>query len=78
METTVLVVEDEPAIVELVSYSLREAGWNIQSVASAGAAWAALCNKRPQLMLLDWMLPDRAACACCRACGPTAISPISR
>lgn len=60
METTVLVVEDEPAIVELVSYSLREAGWNIQSVSSAGAAWAALCTKRPQLMLLDWMLPDQS------------------
>ena len=60
METTVLVVEDEPAIVELVSYSLREAGWNIQSVASAGAAWTALCTKRPQLMLLDWMLPDQS------------------
>ena len=60
MDTTVLVVEDEPAIVELVSYSLREAGWNIQSVSSAGAAWTALCNKRPQLMLLDWMLPDQS------------------
>ena len=60
METTVLVVEDEPAIVELVSYSLREAGWTIQSVSSAGAAWTALCNKRPQLMLLDWMLPDQS------------------
>src|SRR3954470_19141759 len=60
METTVLVVEDEPAIVELVSYSLREAGWNIQSVSSAGAAWTALCTQRPQLMLLDWMLPDQS------------------
>jgi len=60
METTVLVVEDEPAIVELVSYSLREAGWKIQSVASAGAAWNAICERRPQLMLLDWMLPDQS------------------
>ena len=58
-KTTVLIVEDEPAIVELVKYSLREAGWNCCSVATAAAAWDFLQHNTPQLILLDWMLPDQ-------------------
>ncbi|HAT29904.1 MAG TPA: DNA-binding response regulator, partial [Janthinobacterium sp.] len=38
-KTTVLIVEDEPAIVELVTYSLREAGWNCCSVQNVADAW---------------------------------------
>jgi len=58
--TSVLVVEDEPAIVELVSYSLREAGWTIASVGTTGAAWDSIRNGKPDLLLLDWMLPDQS------------------
>jgi two-component system phosphate regulon response regulator PhoB len=57
--TTILIVEDEPAIVELVKYSLREAGWTCSTVASAADAWDFLQQRRPQLILLDWMLPDQ-------------------
>ncbi|NVM77334.1 two-component system phosphate regulon response regulator PhoB [Duganella sp. SG902] len=57
-KTTVLIVEDEPAIVELVTFSLREAGWNCCAVQSAGEAWDFIQSKTPQLILLDWMLPD--------------------
>ncbi|MEO7496522.1 MAG: response regulator [Massilia sp.] len=56
---TVLIVEDEPAIVELVSFSLREAQWNVHSVASAAEAWDFISGKIPHLVLLDWMLPDQ-------------------
>jgi two-component system phosphate regulon response regulator PhoB len=58
--TRVLLVEDEPAIVELVSYSLREAGWEIVSAADAAGAWASIAQRRPDLVLLDWMLPDQS------------------
>ncbi|MET0981167.1 MAG: response regulator [Telluria sp.] len=58
--TRVLLVEDEPAIVELVTYSLREAGWNIASVGSTGAAWDNIKEGKPDLLLLDWMLPDQS------------------
>ncbi|QNA88674.1 response regulator [Massilia sp. Dwa41.01b] len=58
--TRVLVVEDEPAIVELVSYSLREAGWSISSVGTTGAAWDSISRGKPDLLLLDWMLPDQS------------------
>jgi two-component system, OmpR family, phosphate regulon response regulator PhoB len=59
-KTTILIVEDEPAIVELVTFSLREAGWNVCSVQNVADAWAFLQQRTPQLILLDWMLPDQS------------------
>lgn len=59
-KTTILIVEDEPAIVELVSFTLKEAGWQALAVGSAGEAWEFLQRRRPHLVLLDWMLPDQA------------------
>jgi two-component system phosphate regulon response regulator PhoB len=57
---SVLIVEDEPAIVELVSYSLRETGWEIRTAANVASAWEAIVKSRPDLLLLDWMLPDQS------------------
>jgi len=56
----ILIVEDEPAIVELVRYTLRDSGWSAVAVDSAGAAWDYLQQRMPQLVLLDWMLPDQS------------------
>ena len=58
--TSVLVVEDEPAILELVTYSLREAGWDIRSADTTAAAWDSISRGKPDLVLLDWMLPDQS------------------
>jgi two-component system phosphate regulon response regulator PhoB len=58
-KTTVLIVEDEPAIIELVTFSLRETGWNVCSVQNVADAWTFILNKAPHLVLLDWMLPDQ-------------------
>jgi two-component system phosphate regulon response regulator PhoB len=60
IEPTILIVEDELAIVELVSFSLKGAGWSVDAVHNTADAWTYLQNKRPQLMLLDWMLPDQS------------------
>jgi two-component system phosphate regulon response regulator PhoB len=60
VNTRVLIVEDEPAIVELVSYSLRETGWEIRTAANVAAAWDSIVHARPDLLLLDWMLPDQS------------------
>lgn len=56
----ILVVEDEPAITELLSYALRDAGWQPVPVATAAEAWSELQLRLPQLILLDWMLPDKS------------------
>jgi len=58
--TSVLVVEDEPAIVELVTYSLREAGWDIRTADTTAGAWDSISRNKPDLILLDWMLPDQS------------------
>lgn len=59
-DTTILIVEDEPAIVQLITFSLKEAGWHTEAVSSAGEAWQFLQQRTPHLMLLDWMLPDQS------------------
>lgn len=58
--TSVLIVEDEPAIVELVSYSLRETGWDVRTAGNVASAWDSIVQNRPDLLLLDWMLPDQS------------------
>lgn len=58
-KTSILIVEDEPAIVELVTFTLREAGWNSHAVHSAAEAWESIQRRLPHLILLDWMLPDQ-------------------
>lgn len=59
-KTSILIVEDEPAIIELVSFSLREAGWHVRAVSNVADAWEALQVRKPHLMFLDWMLPDQS------------------
>jgi two-component system phosphate regulon response regulator PhoB len=58
--TRVLIVEDEPAIVALVTYALREAGWDTATAGDTVQAWDSICRTRPDLVLLDWMLPDQS------------------
>jgi two-component system phosphate regulon response regulator PhoB len=59
-KTTILIVEDEPSIVELVSFTLKEAGWQTLAVHTTSEAWEFLQRRTPHLVLLDWMLPDQA------------------
>lgn len=58
--TTILIVEDEPSIAELIAFTLKEAGWSSFVVSNAAAAWDFVQHRAPQLVLLDWMLPDRS------------------
>jgi two-component system, OmpR family, response regulator len=53
-----LVVEDEPNILELLAASLRYAGFDIVTAADGGAAVQAAQRHRPDLIVLDVMLPD--------------------
>lgn len=58
--TTILIVEDEPPIIELVRFTLAAAGWNAVAVHNAADAWESLQKRTPHLILLDWMLPDQS------------------
>ena len=58
MTATILVVEDEPAIQELISYSLRQAGYVVFCAEDAEQAMSVVNEALPALVLLDWMLPS--------------------
>lgn len=58
-DSVILLVEDEPAIAELVRFTLTESGWKTTTASTAADAWDFLQNRMPQLILLDWMLPDQ-------------------
>jgi two-component system phosphate regulon response regulator PhoB len=62
----ILVVEDEPAIQELIAVNLEHAGHRVQRAYSAAEAEALIRDVRPDLILLDWMLPDLAGTALAR------------
>ena len=57
---SILVVEDETAIAELVAINLRHAGYAVTMVVDAEAAQAAVDRELPDLVLLDWMLPGQS------------------
>jgi two-component system phosphate regulon response regulator PhoB len=57
MATTILVVEDEPAIAELVAVNLSFAGYKVLRAADTIQAETLIRAEQPDLILLDWMLP---------------------
>ena len=58
MAKRVLIVEDEAAIREMVRFALTRADFEVQEAADAGEAKSRLFEQLPDLVLLDWMLPD--------------------
>ncbi|MDQ6898542.1 MAG: response regulator transcription factor [Candidatus Dormibacteraeota bacterium] len=56
--TRVLVVDDEPNIIELIAMALRYEGFATETAASGRAALTAVTNFKPALIILDVMLPD--------------------
>jgi two-component system phosphate regulon response regulator PhoB len=57
---TVLLVEDERAIAELVAINLRHAGFDVEMASDADAAQRAIDRALPDLVILDWMLPGQS------------------
>lgn len=57
VQKRVLIVEDEPAIRDMVAFALRKAGMEAVHAADARSAQTAIGDKVPDLILLDWMLP---------------------
>ncbi len=55
---TVLVVDDETVLAEMVSMALRYEGWNIATAADGASAITAARSSRPDAVVLDIMLPD--------------------
>ena len=60
MSASILVVEDEPAIQELIAVNLTRNGHSVRRATSATEAYQAVSEALPDVILLDWMLPDAA------------------
>ncbi|MBB5016316.1 phosphate regulon transcriptional regulator PhoB [Rehaibacterium terrae] len=57
MHKRILIVDDEPAIREMVAFALRKGEYEPVHAGDAREAQAAIAEKVPDLILLDWMLP---------------------
>jgi two-component system phosphate regulon response regulator PhoB len=54
----ILVVEDEQPIRDLIAFGLRRAGCDVALAEHSRAALESIGNRRPDLIVVDWMLPD--------------------
>jgi two-component system, OmpR family, phosphate regulon response regulator PhoB len=66
MGNRILVVDDEPDLVELIRFNLASAGFRVEVATSGSAALASLRRSPPDLMVLDLMLPDIDGTELCR------------
>jgi len=66
MAPRIVIIEDEPDIVELVRYSFRKEGFQVESFGSGKAGLEHLQRRAADLLLLDIMLPDQDGFDICR------------
>ena len=67
MEDTVLVVEDENDVVDLLRYHFKKAGFKVEIANSGDAGLSAVRSRRPDAVVLDLMLPGMTGLEVCRA-----------
>ncbi|HUX72877.1 MAG TPA: phosphate regulon transcriptional regulator PhoB [Steroidobacteraceae bacterium] len=56
----ILVVEDEKPIRDMIAFGLRRAGYEVLEAEDCREARARLVDRRPNLLIVDWMLPDQS------------------
>ena len=66
MTATILIVEDEADLAEMMRYNLEAEGFRVETAASGDEAAEHLRNTIPDLILLDWMLPGLSGIELCR------------
>ncbi len=63
----ILVVEDEKPIRDMIAFGLRRAGFEVLEAEDASTARSKIADRRPDLLLVDWMLPDQSGLDLTRA-----------
>jgi len=66
MEGKILVVDDEEALVRLISYNLAKEGFTILTAEDGTQAWEMIKAEKPELVILDLMLPGKDGLEICR------------
>ena len=75
-ETSILIVDDEPALREALTYSLRREGYAVRSASTFAEAFAAIEKQMPSFIVLDLGLPDIDGLELCRAVRSRSSVPI--
>ena len=65
--SSILIIEDEKDILDLVEYHLKQAGFQVLTAADGGAGLELAVKKKPNLIILDLMLPGMDGKDVCRA-----------
>ncbi|WP_170324914.1 phosphate regulon transcriptional regulator PhoB [Ruegeria arenilitoris] len=65
-QPTVLVVEDEPAQREVLAYNLEAEGFRVSKAASGDEAMLLVDEEHPDIIVLDWMMPNLSGIEVCR------------
>ena len=65
--TKLLIIEDEPAILRGLTDQFRREGYDVRTAGDGDSGWAAIAECRPDLIVLDLMLPGRSGYEICRA-----------
>ncbi|WP_159716243.1 phosphate regulon transcriptional regulator PhoB [Geminicoccus flavidas] len=66
MRPVILVVEDEPPLQQLLAYNLKSAGFEVVQAFDGEEALQLIDERAPDLVLLDWMLPEVSGVELCR------------
>ncbi|HVB21166.1 MAG TPA: response regulator transcription factor [Ktedonobacteraceae bacterium] len=66
MGRKILVVDDEPVLVETIAYNLEQAGYQVTTAADGSSALEAAHRETPDLIILDIMLPEMDGLEVCR------------
>ena len=66
LDISVLIVEDEPPLVELLRYNIEKEGFSVQIATDGEKALLLASENEPDLVILDWMLPDISGIDVCR------------
>ena len=56
-QPNVLVVDDEEAIRDMIQFALEKSGMGVQTASSAHEALLSINESRPDIILMDWMMP---------------------
>ncbi|OAS14835.1 response regulator transcription factor [Paenibacillus oryzisoli] len=65
-KSRILIIEDEKAIADLLAYALNKEGFHTMAVNTGSDGLREIETFNPQLLLLDWMLPDMSGLDICR------------
>ena len=66
MGASIVVVEDEPAIQELIAVNLQRAGYDVLRADNSETAWSLIRESLPAMAIVDWMLPGKSGIALIR------------